>query len=110
MNAIVTSVLAEWRALDVSALQFWQRETAQVVLIALIAAMANGNRVPSMARMSRLNTIQRVIPRRCLDPDPARGAEPDRNLCRAGRVTVAVVSTCVVRLMPTAPLRLWTGS
>jgi len=40
INAIVTSVLAEWRALDLSALQFWQRDMAQVVLIALIAVSA----------------------------------------------------------------------
>ena len=38
INAIMTSVLAEWRALDWPALQFWQRDTAQVALIALVAA------------------------------------------------------------------------
>ena len=40
MNAIAASVAAEWRALDFSALQFWQRDTAQVGLIALMAAAA----------------------------------------------------------------------
>jgi hypothetical protein len=38
MTAIVESAFAEWRALDPSTLQFWQRDTAQVVLIALVAA------------------------------------------------------------------------
>ncbi|HJU41182.1 MAG TPA: VWA domain-containing protein [Vicinamibacterales bacterium] len=40
MRAIAERLSAEWRALDFSALQFWQRDTAQVVLIALVAAAA----------------------------------------------------------------------
>jgi hypothetical protein len=35
---MLESVLAEWRLLDSSALQFWQRDFAQLVLIALVAA------------------------------------------------------------------------
>ena len=38
MMRIAESIAAEWRTLDVSGLQFWQRDTAQVVLIALVAA------------------------------------------------------------------------
>jgi hypothetical protein len=37
---IAEHVAAEWRALDFPALQFWQRDTAQVVVIALVAAAA----------------------------------------------------------------------
>ena len=37
---MVDSLLAEWRALDFPALQFWQRDITQVVVIALVAAAA----------------------------------------------------------------------
>ena len=40
MSAIAATAAAEWRALDFSTLQFWQRDLAQVVLIALVAAAA----------------------------------------------------------------------
>ena len=40
MSAIAAGVAAEWRALNVADLQFWQRDIAQVVLIALVAAAA----------------------------------------------------------------------
>jgi hypothetical protein len=40
LGEIAASVAAEWRALDVAGLQFWQRDTAQLVLIALISLAA----------------------------------------------------------------------
>src|SRR5688572_1563471 len=40
LGAIAASLAAEWRALDVSGLQFWQRDTAQLVLIALVSLAA----------------------------------------------------------------------
>ena len=40
LRAIAASVAAEWRALDVAGLQFWQRDTAQLVLIALVSLAA----------------------------------------------------------------------
>ena len=40
LRRISDATTTEWRALELSALQFWQRDIAQVVLIALIAAAA----------------------------------------------------------------------
>jgi hypothetical protein len=40
LNAIAASIASEWRALDVAGLQFWQRDTAQLVLLALVALAA----------------------------------------------------------------------
>ena len=40
LREIAASVVAEWRALDVAGLQFWQRDTAQLVLIALVSLAA----------------------------------------------------------------------
>ncbi len=40
LNAIAGAVLSEWRALELSSLQFWQREAAQLVLIALVSIAA----------------------------------------------------------------------
>ncbi len=40
LGAIAASVAAEWRALDLPGLQFWQRDTAQLVLIALVTLAA----------------------------------------------------------------------
>jgi hypothetical protein len=40
VNAILGSVAAEWRALDWPSLQFWQRDTAQLALIALVVVAA----------------------------------------------------------------------
>ena len=37
LNAIAAAVVAEWRAVRLSDLQFWQRDTAQVVMVALVA-------------------------------------------------------------------------
>ena len=38
LSAIAASLAAEWLGLDVAALQFWRRDVAQVVLIALVAS------------------------------------------------------------------------
>jgi hypothetical protein len=40
LGAIAATVAAEWRALDVAGLQFWQGDTAQLVLLALVALAA----------------------------------------------------------------------
>lgn len=40
LSAIVASVAVEWRALDLPGLHFWQRDTAQLVLIALVTLAA----------------------------------------------------------------------
>jgi hypothetical protein len=37
ISTIISSAAAEWRAVTLAQLQFWQRDTAQLVLIALIA-------------------------------------------------------------------------
>ena len=38
LTAIVTSAISEWRAIEVSQLQFWQRDTAHLMVLALVAA------------------------------------------------------------------------
>jgi hypothetical protein len=38
LNAIVSAAGAEWRAVDLAQLQFWQRDAAQGILVALLAA------------------------------------------------------------------------
>ena len=38
ITTIVSSAAAEWRAVNLGELQFWQRDTAQMVLVGLIAA------------------------------------------------------------------------
>jgi hypothetical protein len=38
LAAIVSSATAEWRAIDLADLQFWQRDAAQMIVIALVAA------------------------------------------------------------------------
>jgi len=40
LSAIAAGVAAEWQALRLSDLQFWQRDTAQVVIVALVAGAA----------------------------------------------------------------------
>ena len=40
LGAIAAAVASEWRALDVAGLQFWRRDTAQLVLLALVALAA----------------------------------------------------------------------
>ncbi len=40
LSAIAGGVAAEWRALDVAGLQFWQRDTAQLVLMGLVSLSA----------------------------------------------------------------------
>ena len=37
LNAIAAAVVAEWQAVRLSDLQFWQRDTAQVIMVALVA-------------------------------------------------------------------------
>lgn len=37
LDTIAATVAAEWRALDIPGLQFWQRDTAQLVLLALVS-------------------------------------------------------------------------
>ena len=40
LTAIATSIVAEWRLLDVAHLQYWRRDVAQFVLIGLAASAA----------------------------------------------------------------------
>ena len=38
LTALAASILSEWRAIEPGALQFWQRDTAQLALVAIVAS------------------------------------------------------------------------
>ena len=71
LTAIAAGVAAEWQALRLSDLQFWQRDTAQVVMVALVASAA-------VVLMIRAAMIRRPGRHQVVLPAILRAASPAR--------------------------------
>ena len=71
LSAIAANVASEWRGIDWAGLQFWQRDTAQLVLIALVTLAA----LTLLVRMTMTRTPGR---REVILPAILRGASSAR--------------------------------
>jgi hypothetical protein len=73
LGAMADTVAREWRALDVAGLQFWQRDTAQLVLLALVA-LATLMLLVRAAIASRPGRRELILPAILRGAPPARGS------------------------------------
>ncbi|MEO7133898.1 MAG: hypothetical protein ABI024_06715, partial [Vicinamibacterales bacterium] len=61
LNALAAALAAEWRVLDVSSLQYWRRDVAQLTLIGL-AAIAVLTLLVRAAMVRRPGRLQVIVP------------------------------------------------
>ena len=95
LSAIAAGVAADWQAMRLSDLQFWQRDFAQLIIVALVAGAAARADGPCRDRSGGQDGITSCSPPSCARPSPSRLAwtrhipvvlfGAGSAVCRAGR-------------------------